>query len=1197
MRHLYVTLIALVFSCSLPKAYGQIVGPILGNHAMCAGLTTSLSDTTAGGTWSTSSTSIATVGSSTGIVTGINTGTDIVTYTVGGNFSTLVVTVNPNPAAITGLTGICPGECTTLNDATVGGIWSTGTVVVATIGSTGGIACAVATGTTIVTYTVGTGCIATTVITVNPSPGAILGVLNVCVGLTTDLTDLTGGGTWSSTAPVVGTVGGTTGVVTGLNPGTTTISYILGTGCYATAIVSVDPAASVGLGSPTLCVGGTDTLEGSVGGTWSTSNPLVATYGLPAHITGVSAGTSYITYTLPTGCFAFTIVTVNTTASPILGGTGLCMGGTTSLSDAIGGGTWSSSDLAVGSVGSSSGVVLGIVNGTTVISYEISAGCIATTEVTVGVASPILGSTGLCVSGTTSLSDATGGGTWSSSNTTIGGVGSSSGVVNGNGVGTCEITYTASSGCMASVVVTVNGSVAGVSGPSNLCIGVGYGFSDATSGGMWSSSNTDVTIGSLTGIIVGVTAGTVYISYSLGSGCTSTMLVTVNASPGAIGGSTQVCEGTMITLTDGTVGGTWISSSTPIATINSSTGLVTGISAGSVTMTYELSTGCMATMGMTVNPAPSPVSGSSTVCVGGTDTLSGFTGGTWSGGGGAATISTGGVITGVTVGSATFTYTATTGCDITFSVTVTATVASISGPGDVCVGSSITLTDATSGGTWSTAGITATVGSTTGVVTGNSAGIATISYSISGGCYSTTTVTVNTAPAGITGATYVCAGSSTTLNDATSGGTWSSSATGIATIGTSTGVVNGIAGGITDITYELGTGCFTFVVFTVDLPTLSVATSTACGGSDTLTATTSSTSICSWSPATGLSCSACDTTIANVSATTTYTVSVMDSFGCVSTTTVNVDGNRISGFITMTVTPTDTVKVWLVQFNSADSVITAEDSIYSCMDGGTPYYEFDNEPAGTYMVKAMLLGGLPGTSGYIPTYGLSTAHWDTATNIVHVSATDTQHINMIYGTVPTGPGFIGGLVSSGAGRGTASGVPVPGMLVYLEDGAGNILTYTYTNSSGLYSFSGLAYGSYRIYPEAYRYYTTPWISISLSASTDSVTSADFYQNTTLHIITPGNDLHTTQIVPATKISVYPNPAINELNVSWENEQTGKATAIITDITGRAVYKSAIEMTTASGIAQLDIQGIVSGIYFIMIKSDSITYTGKILIQQ
>ncbi len=68
---------------------------------------------------------------------------------------------------------------------------------------------------------------------------------------------------------------------------------------------------------------------------------------------------------------------------------------------------------------------------------------------------------------------------------------------------------------------------------------------------------------------------------------------------------------------------------------------------------------------------------------------------------------------------------------------------SLIGPGTVCVGSSIILTDTTAGGVWTSGNTSvATVGILTGVVTGASAGTAVITYTIAGGCYATTIVTV-----------------------------------------------------------------------------------------------------------------------------------------------------------------------------------------------------------------------------------------------------------------------------------------------------------------------------------------------------------------------------------------------------------------------------------------------------------------------
>ena len=98
------------------------------------------------------------------------------------------------------------------------------------------------------------------------------------------------------------------------------------------------------------------------------------------------------------------------------------------------------------------------------------------------------------------------------------------------------------------------------------------------------------------------------------------------------------------------------------------------------------------------------------------------------------------------------------------------------------------------------------------MVHGVSAGTAIISYTVTDGNGCTTSVnadvTVNTAlvVAPITGATSVCENNTTPLSDATTGGSWSSSNTTVATINAS-GVVTGLAFGTTTITYSVTDAC------------------------------------------------------------------------------------------------------------------------------------------------------------------------------------------------------------------------------------------------------------------------------------------------------------------------------------------------------------------------------------------------------
>ncbi len=131
----------------------------------------------------------------------------------------------------------------------------------------------------------------------------------------------------------------------------------------------------------------------------------------------------------------------------------------------------------------------------------------------------------------------------------------------------------------------------------------------------------------------------------------------------------------------------------------------------------------------------------------------------------------------------------------------------IYGPSSVCVGATITLTDAISGGVWSSGspGI-ATIGSGSGIVSGISGGTAVISYSLPGPVVATYTVSVGaTTPAAISGLGNVCTSFTVALSDATPGGIWSCSPSSVATV-SPTGIVSGIAVGTANVTYAV-TGC------------------------------------------------------------------------------------------------------------------------------------------------------------------------------------------------------------------------------------------------------------------------------------------------------------------------------------------------------------------------------------------------------
>jgi hypothetical protein len=277
--------------------------------------------------------------------------------------------------------------------------------------------------------------------------------------------------------------------------------------------------------------------------------------------------------------------------------------------------------------------------------------------------------------------------------------------------------------------------------------------------------------------------------------------------------------------------------------------------------------------------------------------------------------------------------------------------------------------------------------------------------------------------------------------------------------------------------------------------------------------------------------------------------------------------------------------------------LTAIDSTITCLDSGTPYYEFNNMGAGAYLVKAKSLdytSSVPGASGYAPTYGASSATWSAATTVNHTNPIDTLHINMIWGTVPSGPGFIGGLITSGAGKGTATDVPAVNMEVLLRNTTSGIITYTYTDALGAYSFSNLAAGTYVVYPEKLGDSTVSF-TVTLTASSTSATGINFKEYTTSKIIKPITTSVANQL-SAAAFGIFPNPSNGNLNIRWNQQETGNAAVVITDVTGREVYTSNINMTTATGNAAINVANLNNGVYIVKVTGANINYSERLLIQ-
>ncbi|KAK6024835.1 PKD domain protein [Ostertagia ostertagi] len=198
-----------------------------------------------------------------------------------------------------------------------------------------------------------------------------------------------------------------------------------------------------------------------------------------------------------------------------------------------------------------------------------------------------------------------------------------------------------SSGCVstrvATAVVTVYAlpTVAITPATADICSGssIGLTASGATSYSWSPATGLSATVGNA--VTASPTTTTTYtVTGTSANSCTATATrtVTVSAAPvaGTLAGTQTICAGstTIFSVSGNSATGTWSSGSTGVATV-SSTGVVTGVSAGTDTITYTVTgtgacSNATATRIVTVNPLPvatATAAGPTAFCTGGSVVL------------------------------------------------------------------------------------------------------------------------------------------------------------------------------------------------------------------------------------------------------------------------------------------------------------------------------------------------------------------------------------------------------------------------------------------------------------------------------------------------------------------------------------------------------------------------------------------------
>ena len=250
----------------------------------------------------------------------------------------------------------------------------------------------------------------------------------------------------------------------------------------------------------------------------------------------------------------------------------------------------------------------------------------------------------------------------------------------------------------------------------------------------------------------------------------------------------------------------------------------------------------------------------------------------------------------------------------------------------------------------------------------------------------------------------------------------------------------------------------------------------------------------------------------------------------------------------------------------------------------TGSYLFSNVAAGTYKVLATPDSSSTIGQNYAPTYYGDMLFWSTASVVTVNSNQNLGAINLIaLPVVPSGNGLISGNIGTGSKSGSDN------VIVNLLDNTFNLVATTKTDANGDYSFSNLAYDTYKIWVEIAGKVTTP-ISVTLNEANSTSSNNDFIE--TNGAVTPKVTSIDNKMTNS-DINIYPNPVQNVLNVNLDINNSGVYTFNIFSITGQMISVEQINITSGNNLIRLNTNNLSSGSYILIISNDTNTSIQKL----
>jgi PKD repeat protein len=299
----------------------------------------------------------------------------------------------------------------------------------------------------------------------------------------------------------------------------------------------------------------------------------------------------------------------------------------------------------------------------------------------------------------------------------------------------------------------------------------------------------------------------------------------------------------------------------------------------------------------------------------------------------------------------------------------------------------------------------------------------------------------------------------------------------------------------------------------------------------------------------------------------------------------NNQNNIISGNVYTSVnTPASVAYVFLLRFDYPNSQLVPEGADVT----SNGYYIFNNVPNGDYVVKAALTPNDPLYAVRIPTYHTAAMLWNFGDVItINNNSYTTGDIYMIAAANQGGPGFIGGTVDWADTLRAAT--DFSGATVILQTIAGENIAFAVADANGAYSFSNLAYGTYKLYADFPGYTGDPTF-VTLTPITDSIADAQV-------LLGPANLTGVEETSVIDGISLYPNPTTDNATLVVETSKTSQLSLTVVNMVGQVVGSQTINAYAGKNIVQLNTDNLAQGVYTLVLRDSKGVAKAQRLIKQ